>query len=82
MNQQDRDSLNQKLMELHFGLLDAAEADALLNRIGDEKEVAEQWEVTQKFLSKLGKATGLPHADTTKPDYLAFASRSDRNGGL
>ena len=72
MNQQDRDSLNQKLMELHFGLLDAAEADALLNRIGDEKEVAEQWEVTQKFLSKLGKATGLPHADTTKPDYLAL----------
>ena len=59
-------------MELHFGLLAAAEADALLNRIGDEKEVAEQWEVTQKFLSKLGEATGLPHADTTKPDYLAL----------
>ena len=58
MNQQDRDALNQKLMELHYGLLAAAEADALLNRIGDEKEVAEQWEVTQKFLSKLGEQIG------------------------
>ncbi|MEC8475002.1 MAG: hypothetical protein VXZ38_10145, partial [Planctomycetota bacterium] len=72
MNQEERESLNQKLIELHYGLLDTAEADELLNRIGDGQEVTEQWEVTQKFLSKLGEATGLPNADSTKPDYPAL----------
>ena len=53
MNGEDQEKLRQELMELHYGLLDSAQADALHSRIESDVSVAEQWQQIQQLVGKI-----------------------------
>ena len=60
------DDLKQSLLELHYGLLDDAEAGALRDRISQEPEVAEAWAQTLRLAGKLASAAKVETVQTPK----------------
>ncbi|QEG40588.1 MG2 domain-containing protein [Roseimaritima ulvae] len=77
--------LQQDLLEMHYGLLDDAEAARLQHRIHTEPEVAALWAETIQMAGKFADAarlTGLPTpaADDAELDQMvAAAKRSEAN---
>ena len=63
------DALDQQLLELHYGLLDDAEAQDLRARIETESSVAMRWAKTLELAGQFASAAnlaGVPDVDTAK----------------
>lgn len=73
MNHQEIESLKQQLIELHYGLLDAREAQELRDRIASSEEVAELWLEAQGFAGKIQQATRLVPTEIEKTDFMELA---------
>ena len=69
-NELTNEELNQSLLELHYDLLDDAQADALRQRIQNEPSVATAWAQTLRLAGKLASAArieGVPIPEIKKP---------------
>ena len=59
MNHHEQEQLEQQLLELHYGLLDDTEAQALRQRIESEADVASLWAKTLGLAGQLADAANL-----------------------
>jgi len=69
-------SLQQQLLELHYGLLEADEAEALQQRIQTEPDVAQQWAAALRIAGKLADAAQLNQPVSAAQAELRAASRT------
>lgn len=77
MNEQEREPLRQRLLELHYGLLDDGDADALRQRIMEESELAGLWAETRRMADQFAVAAAWGEVPETEP---AAAAEDEPNG--
>ncbi|KAA5542246.1 hypothetical protein FYK55_15705 [Roseiconus nitratireducens] len=77
----DEESLRQRLMELHYDLLDDEEADELRLRIDQDATAARLWRETRVLAGKFADAARLDAASVTleRPAQTASSGRPDND---
>lgn len=72
MNRQEKQELQQQLLELHYGLLDPSEEQSLRQRIQDDQAIADQWKEVQALVHQIKDATSVQPIDIATPDFLSL----------